>query len=103
MSPERQANPSLFTLLCQHLEQLELGAESENSSLLFQIRMLSLSGYAPNLQSCVLCAQQPRAGENWFISILQGGLACKDHKHGQQPYPVSLPTPIPPGVSLPSH
>jgi len=92
MSPERQANPSLFTLLCQHLEQLELGAEPENSSLLFQIRMLSLSGYAPNLQSCVLCAQQPRAGENWFISILQGGLVCKDHKHGQQPYPVSLGT-----------
>jgi DNA repair protein RecO len=71
MSPERQANPSLFTLLCQHLEQLELGAESENSSLLFQIRMLSLSGYAPNLQSCVLCAQQPRAGDSPGWSRMQ--------------------------------
>jgi len=92
ISPERQANPSLFTLLCQHLEQLELGAEPENSSLLFQIRMLSLSGYAPNLQSCVLCTQQPRAGENWFISIPQGGLLCRNHHQGPEIYPVSLGT-----------
>ena len=92
MSPERQANPSLFILLCQHLEQLELGAEPENSSLLFQIRVLSLSGYAPNLQSCLLCAQQPRAGENWVISIPQGGLLCKTHHQGSESYPVSLGT-----------
>ena len=92
MSPERQANPSLFALLCQHLEQLELGAESENSSLLFQIRMLSLSGYAPNLQSCLLCARQPRAGEDWIISIPQGGLLCKTHHQGSESYPVSLGT-----------
>ena len=92
MSPERQANPSLFTLLCQNLEQLELGAEPENSSLLFQIRMLSLSGYAPNLQSCMLCDQQPRAGQNWFISIPQGGLLCRTHHQGPEIYPVSLGT-----------
>ncbi|MBW2720652.1 MAG: DNA repair protein RecO [Deltaproteobacteria bacterium] len=68
MSPERQANAALFALL------------------------LHLSGYGPNLQGCVLCGRQLRAGGNWFFSILQGGLVCKDHKHGQQPYPVSLGT-----------
>jgi DNA repair protein RecO (recombination protein O) len=92
MSPERQANAALFSLLYQHLEQLELGAEPENSSLLFQARMLHLSGYGPNLQGCVLCGRKLRAGENWFFSISQGGLVCKDHKHGQQLYPVSLGT-----------
>ncbi len=92
MSPERQANAALFDLLYQYLEQLERGAEPENTSLLFQTRILHLSGYGPNLQGCVLCGRKPRAGGNWFFSILQGGLVCKDHKHGQQPYPVSLGT-----------
>ncbi|MEJ2233911.1 MAG: DNA repair protein RecO [Syntrophobacterales bacterium] len=92
MSPERQANATLFALLCQYLEQLELGAEPENISLLFQTRMLHLSGYGPNLQGCMLCDRRLRAGKNWFFSIFQGGLVCKDHKHGQQPYPVSLGT-----------
>ena len=55
ISPERAANPPLFSLLCQHLAQLEYGADPENSSLLFQIRMLNLSGYAPILQGCVRC------------------------------------------------
>jgi DNA repair protein RecO (recombination protein O) len=88
----RQANAVLFGLLCQYLEQLELGAEPENTSLLFQTRMLHLSGYGPNLQGCILCGRKLRAGGNWFFSILQGGIVCKDHKHGQQPYPVSLGT-----------
>jgi DNA repair protein RecO (recombination protein O) len=92
MSPERQANAALFALLYHYLEQLEIGAKPENTSLLFQTRMLHSSGYGPNLQGCVLCDRQLRAGENWFFSILQGGLVCKDHKHGQQPYPVSLGT-----------
>jgi len=92
MSPERQANPALFALLCHHLEQLELGAEPENSSLLFQIRMLSLSGYAPNLHSCVLCDQQPRAAEDWFVSVTQGGLLCGAHPQSREIYPVSLGT-----------
>ena len=92
ISPERQANAPLFALLCKHLEQLELGAEPENTSLLFQTRMLQLSGYGPNLQGCVQCGRQLRTGGDWFIAILQGGLVCKDHKHGQQPHPVSLGT-----------
>lgn len=92
ISPERQANAPLFALLYQHLEQLELGAEPENTSLLFQTRMLQLSGYGPNLQGCALCGRKLRAGAEWFFSILQGGLVCKEHRHGQQPHPVSLGT-----------
>ena len=92
MSPERQANAPIFALLCQYLEQLELESEPENTSLLFQIRMLQLSGYGPNLEGCVQCDRRLRAGGNWFFSIFQGGLVCQDHKHGQQAYPVSLGT-----------
>jgi DNA repair protein RecO (recombination protein O) len=92
ISPERQANPSLFALLCQYLEQLMRGADPENSSLIFQIRMLSLSGYAPNLQGCVRCGQQLDAKDNWLFSIPQGGLVCPPHQQGHALYPVSLGT-----------
>jgi DNA repair protein RecO (recombination protein O) len=92
MSPERQANPGLFTLLNHYLEHLEHGADPENSALLFQIRMLSLTGYAPNLQACVNCAKEMRSGEDWFFSIPQGGLLCPDHGYGQKIYPASLGT-----------
>lgn len=92
ISPERQANPPLYTLLSQYLEQLEHEAAPENSSLLFQIRMLGLSGYAPSLQGCVRCGQKLAAEEHWFFSILQGGLFCPAHQQGRDLYPVSLGT-----------
>ena len=60
MSPERQANPTLFALLNQYLKQLEAKGEPENSSFLFLLRMLTLSGYAPNLQTCLRCGRDPQ-------------------------------------------
>ena len=92
ISPEREANPSLFALLSLYLEQLEGGAEPANSSLLFQIRLLSLSGYAPNLEECVHCGQKLGMAHNWFFSIPQGGLLCPAHRRGNGVYPVSLGT-----------
>ncbi len=92
ISPERQANPKLFALLCQQLQQLDRGADPENSSLLFQTRLLSLSGYGPNLQTCVRCGQKLSSAENWFFSIPQGGLLCSAHQQGREIYPVSLGT-----------
>ena len=92
MSPERQANPGLFNLLNYYLKHLEHGADPENLALLFQIRMLSLTGYAPNLQTCAQCGREMRSSGDWFLSIPQGGLLCPDHGYGQEIYPASLGT-----------
>ena len=92
MSPERQANPDLFALLNQYLKQLEEKAEPEASSFLFLVRMLSLSGYTPNLQTCLRCGQESTPGQGWFFSISQGGLLCKNHRPGGKAYQVSLGT-----------
>ena len=92
ISPERHANPPLFDLLCHYLTKLDCGGDPENSSMIFQIRMLSLSGYAPNLEDCVSCGQKLVAGESWFFSIPQGGLVCPAHQQGRGLYPVSLGT-----------
>jgi DNA repair protein RecO (recombination protein O) len=92
ISPEREANPSLFALLGRYLEQLEDGADPENTSLLFQIRLLSLSGYAPILQGCVHCGQKLGVAQNWSFSIPLGGLLCPAHRRGNGVYPISLGT-----------
>ena len=92
ISPEREANPALFALLNHYLKQLQHGADPENTSLLFQIRLLGISGYGPNLQSCVRCGLKLLEGENWFFSVYQGGLLCAAHYQGQTGNPVSLGT-----------
>ena len=92
MSPERQANPTLFALLNQYLKQLEGKGEPENSSFLFLLRMLGLSGYAPNLQTCLRCGHDSTAGQGWYFSISQGGLLCGNHRPGGKVYQVSLGT-----------
>jgi len=92
ISPERQANASLFTLLYQYLKQLEGRGEPENSSFLFLLRLLSLSGYAPNLQSCLRCGRDSTSGDGWYFSISQGGLLCENHHQGGKAYRISLGT-----------
>jgi DNA repair protein RecO (recombination protein O) len=81
ISPERQANPTLFTLLYQFLNELERREEPESSSFLFLLRMLSLSGYAPNLLSCRRCGRHspfPRGGSCAKI-IAKGGRCIGFH------------------------
>jgi DNA repair protein RecO (recombination protein O) len=92
ISPERQANPTLFTLLYQFLNELERREEPESSSFLFLLRMLSLSGYAPNLLSCRRCGRHSTSSQSWYFSISQGGLLCEDHRQGGKVYRVSLGT-----------
>lgn len=92
MSPERQANPSLFTLLYQYLTKLEGKGEPENSSFLFLLRLLGLSGYAPNLHRCLRCGRDSTSGQGWYFSISQGGLLCENHLQGGKVYRVSLGT-----------
>jgi DNA repair protein RecO (recombination protein O) len=92
MAPEREPNPELFSLLYHYLGHLERGADPETLALLFQIRLLSLSGYAPNLQSCARCGREPPASEQWFLSVSQSALLCPAHRQGSGLYPLSLGT-----------
>jgi DNA repair protein RecO (recombination protein O) len=92
MSPARQANPTLFTLLNQYLDQLAGKGDPENSSFLFLLRMLGLSGYAPNLHTCLRCSRDSTSGQAWYFSISQGGLLCANHRHAGKVYHLSLGT-----------
>ena len=89
LAPEREANPSLFALLSEYLERLEAGGDPKNLALLFQARVLSLSGFGPNLQGCVRCGDEPAPPGPWFFSISQGALLCPPHRSGSESCPLS--------------
>jgi len=82
LAPEREANPALFALLAQYLDRLQAGADSEALALLFQARILSLSGFGPNLQRCARCGEEPTVPGQWYFSISRGALLCSAHRSG---------------------
>lgn len=89
LAPEREANPALFALLAQYLERLEAGGDPENLALLFQARILSLSGFGPNLQRCVRCGEEPTSPGEWYFSTSRGALLCPAHRSGSGISPLS--------------
>jgi len=74
--PEQTPNPELFDLLIKTLDGLDSKKSVLPVVLGFQLDALSLSGYEPNLQSCVDCGRAI-AGESFF-SVKRGGAVCGD-------------------------
>jgi DNA repair protein RecO (recombination protein O) len=67
--------PRVFGLLYQALAALNQQTELEPLSRLFEIRLLSLSGYKPQLEHCVLCRKIPANGMIPF-SYAHNGILC---------------------------
>jgi len=89
LAPEREANPALFALFSQYLDRLEESADSEALALLFQARILSLSGFGPNLQRCARCGKELASPGPWHFSTFQGVLHCPAHRSGSGTAPLA--------------
>jgi DNA repair protein RecO (recombination protein O) len=80
MAEEREASREVFELLLCFLSNLETMAPQEEQLRLFEIRMLSLFGYRPNMTRCGLCK---KGGEDLqeipsvFFSLEKGVLVCE--------------------------
>lgn len=80
MAGEREANREAFDLLLSFLSSLEEAGLQEEPLRIFEIRMLSLFGYRPNMRRCDLCKK------DWedlkeipvvFFSLERGALVCE--------------------------
>src|SRR5437868_3026538 len=70
---------------------LEAGAATDATLRLFESRLLTLTGYRPELRRCVFC-QQTLAPAAAFFSPAGGGVVCAECRGGQAWLrPVSLP------------
>ena len=83
---ERIENRELFNLLSDTLQRL---TECDNPAIVlryFELRLLNLSGYRPQLHKCTMCNKALKPIPNYFSSY-QGGALCPDCAYQE---PVSL-------------
>lgn len=76
MTREGQHMPQVYGLLTGFLKMLE---EGSGSTVLrcFEIRLLSVLGYLPHLEGCVVCKGPFAPEERLFFSAERGGVVCK--------------------------
>jgi DNA repair protein RecO (recombination protein O) len=76
MTREGQHLPRVFNLLTDFLKLLEAGG-ADPVLRFFEIRLLSMLGYLPHLDGCVVCRRPFAAEERLFFSSAKGGTVCK--------------------------
>lgn len=88
---EEEENRSLYLLLTQSLERLTSTADPFLVVRFFEVRLLDLLGYRPELFHCVMC-REPIQAQNQFFSFLEGGVICpKCSGKPMDAMPVSMP------------
>ena len=96
MAGEREANREAFDLLLSFLTDLDMTAPGEEQLRMFEVRMLSLFGYRPNLVRCGLCKrgwEELKEVPTVFFSLEKGTLICERcSKNGERLIPLSLGT-----------
>jgi DNA repair protein RecO (recombination protein O) len=67
----------LFQLLIKTLGRIEQAEEPEKALRYFQVRLLDLSGYRPELSRCTNCGKEAKP-EDQFFAAMAGGLLCPE-------------------------
>jgi DNA repair protein RecO (recombination protein O) len=72
---ERDANRSLYTLVADGLTWLTTTGDLRRAARYYELRILDLAGYRPQLFQCVVCGEAITAKEQ-FYSHADGGVVC---------------------------
>ncbi len=75
MTKEGQRIPGVFNLLAGFIKLLEAGG-GDSVLRFFEIRLLSMLGYLPHLDGCVVCRGPFAADERLYFSSEKGGTVC---------------------------
>jgi len=67
--------PEVLLLFLRHLEMLQKGEDVEKLVHIFEIRLLALLGYCPQLEKCLICLSPPESSRVGFIPSM-GGIIC---------------------------
>ncbi len=79
-SEESTANTGLFELLIQNLSILENTAIPNSLSCWFDVKLLSISGYMPELFVCIECRNKLPEMQHRF-AYTRGGFICRNCSH----------------------
>ncbi len=75
VTPDGDPQPALFDALAGSLRSLQEGRDPALSTLLFQIRVLGLTGFRPQTEQCAACGTTGRQTASLF-SPAAGGVIC---------------------------
>lgn len=76
-SPEEEPNASVYELFCFVLDQLDKGRIAlDTLARIFEVRLITLTGYQPYLEGCLICHRQIQQAKSYGFDLLKGGLIC---------------------------
>ena len=92
MVGEKEEDGAVFSLLLHFLRLLNREELSEDYVRIFEIRLLTLLGYQPQLDRCLVCHGELEPDTlNWF-NLKKGGVVCPTCHAGLDGLPISLGT-----------
>ncbi len=84
-SEEGDPNAELFAAILRTLELLQAGARLDLILRAFEVKLLKLQGYLPELYACTVCRRPVGEGTGAALSPQQGGLVCPGCGQGLPP------------------
>ena len=75
-SPEGKENEDLFTLLADFLSLLTRESTSDAAVRFFEMRLLKIAGFEPQLAACVRCKAPVANGASYYFYPKEGGIFC---------------------------
>jgi DNA repair protein RecO (recombination protein O) len=72
--PQEDKNEQVFDLALSCLQELEITPDPSKVMTIFKIKMLALSGFKPQIESCVSCADRILGQAKFSLAL--GGLLC---------------------------
>ncbi|MFH1623997.1 MAG: DNA repair protein RecO [Pseudomonadota bacterium] len=73
---EKEKNNGIFDLLVDSLSLINCHDLGEEIARIFEIRLLSLLGYQPQLAWCLMCGRRLSNREMFWFSPVKGGILC---------------------------
>ncbi len=74
-TPDAEENAELYDLLRQGLGWAATATDLALAARYYELHLLGLAGYQPQLQRCAVCRRE-LAAEDQFFSALEGGVVC---------------------------
>jgi DNA repair protein RecO (recombination protein O) len=76
LTEDRQENRAVFELLASSLQLLDAGANHFHTTRHYELALLTLLGYRPELYRCIECQEKLRQSDHAFVAQ-QGGFLCE--------------------------
>ncbi len=79
---ENDKNEQLFDIFVNTLREITNKVDPTVNTIAFEVQMLALLGYMPEINHCVSCKVNVHSKRISFFSALEGGLICSDCGRG---------------------